>query len=77
MSDWSPEHDTESQFGEELANQRPVPSASFRGALGRYLARDDPGYGPRPEHLWLLVAGCTVAGLLLMLAGLLIAVGTL
>jgi hypothetical protein len=50
---------------------RPVPGAGFRGALGRHLAEHDPGYGPRPERLPLMVAGYLGAGgLLIALAAL-------
>ena len=55
--------------------QRPVPSASFRGALWRYLADRDPGHGPRPERLRVLVAAYLLVGLLLILAALLLANG--
>jgi hypothetical protein len=50
---------------------RPVPAAAFRGRLGRHLADRDPGYGPRPDRLRLIVAGYLGAG------GLLIAVAAL
>lgn len=50
---------------------RPVPGAGFRGALGRQLAEHDPGYGPRPECLRLMVVGYLGAGgLLIALAAL-------
>ena len=48
-SDLAPE---EQEIGAQLSEQRPVPSASFRAPLGRYLSRRDPGGdGPRPERL--------------------------
>jgi hypothetical protein len=64
-------------IGKELARHRPVPSPSFRGELARYLAAEDPGHGPRPEHLWTEVFMYALAGLVLMLVGLLIAGGTI
>jgi hypothetical protein len=63
----SPEHD----LADCLRIARPVPGAVFRGALGRRLAELDPGYGPRPERLRLVVAGYIGAGgLLIALAAL-------
>lgn len=63
----SPEHD----LADRLRFARPVPGAAFRGALGRRLAERDPGYGPRPERLRLIVAGYIGAGgLLIALAAL-------
>ncbi len=60
---------------QELAHRlrigRPVPAAAFRGALSRRLAEQDPGYGPRPERLRVMVAGYLGAGgLLIALAAL-------
>ena len=69
--------DRDLQLEAELARKRPVPRAAFRGALARHLADRDPGYGPRPANLRALIAGCTLAGLLLILLGLLVATGTL
>lgn len=63
----------ENELATRLEAERPVPAARFRGALGRRLAERDPGYGPRPERLLVLVALYTLAGLLLLLAGVLIA----
>jgi hypothetical protein len=55
---------------DELANRlriaRPVPPADFRGRLGRHLAERDPGYGPRPERLRLIVGSYLGAGGLLI-----------
>ena len=50
---------------------RPVPAVGFRGRLHRHLAGRDPGYGPRPERLRLLVA-CYIGagGVLIALAAL-------
>ena len=67
----------EQELGSQLAEQRPIPSASFRGALGRHLSRRDPGYGPRPERLRMIVAGYAGAGALLIGLGALVATGVL
>lgn len=75
MSDKSSDQDPGLQLGEELVRQRPVPSASFRGALWRYLTGRHPGHGPRPERLRVLVAAYVLVGLLLMLVALLLANG--
>jgi hypothetical protein len=58
-------------LADRLTIARPVPGAAFRGALSRRLAERDPGYGPRPERLQLMVAGYLGAGgLLIALAAL-------
>jgi hypothetical protein len=58
-------------LADRLRIARPVPGAAFRGALGRRLAERDPGYGPRPDRLRLIVAGYIGAGgLLIALAAL-------
>jgi hypothetical protein len=62
---------------DRLTLERPVPSAGFRGELARYLSARDPGYGPRPPQLWLTVSAYLVAGALLLLLGLLQALGSL
>jgi hypothetical protein len=63
----------EQEMANGLSIARPVPAAAFRGRLGRHLADYDPGYGPRPERLRLIVAGYVGAGgLLIALAGLLL-----
>jgi hypothetical protein len=63
---------SEQHVADGLRIARPVPAAAFRGRLGRQLAERDPGYGPRPERLRLIVAGYMGAGgLLIALAGLL------
>ncbi len=67
----------EQRLGEALAAQRPVPPAGFRGALRRRLGADDPGYGPRPERLRLLVAASLAAGTLLIALGALQGTGAL
>ena len=59
------------ELAERLRIARPVPGAAFRGVLGRRLAEHDPGYGPRPDRLRLMVAGYLGAGgLLIALAAL-------
>jgi hypothetical protein len=61
----------EQHLADGLTIARPVPGAAFRGGLGRYLAERDPGYGPRPERLCLIVASYLGAGgVLIALAGL-------
>lgn len=61
----------EDVVAEHLRIERPVPSAGFRGQLRRRLAERDPGYGPRPARLRLMVAGYLGAGgLLIALAAL-------
>jgi hypothetical protein len=69
--------DNERVLAERLSNQRPVPAAGFRGTLARRLAAEDPGYGPRPERLRLIVAACCGGGSLLIALGVLSAVGAL
>jgi hypothetical protein len=61
----------------ELAARRPVPAPGFRGALGRRLAADDPGYGPRPERLRPKVMGMLGGGVLLIVLGALQGIGAL
>jgi hypothetical protein len=60
-----------------LEADRPVPAPAFRGALGRYLMRRDPGYGPRPARLRVISLAYLTAGVLLMVLGLLQATGGL
>jgi len=63
----------EQELADGLTIARPVPPAGFRGRLGRHLTERDPGYGPRPEKLRLIVAGYLGAGgVLIALAGLLL-----
>jgi hypothetical protein len=77
MSGESPDPDVPDQsLADKLTRSRPAPRASFRGALGRYLAASDPGYGPRPARLWMLVGLYAAGGLLLILVGLIIALAT-
>ncbi|MEA2146447.1 MAG: hypothetical protein QOG59_2034 [Solirubrobacteraceae bacterium] len=67
----------ESEMARRLAAERPVPAAGFRGALGRQLEADDPGYGPRPARLRLAVAAWLGAGGAVGVVGALIALGAL
>ena len=67
----------EEQLADRLQDERPVPAAGFRGALGRYLAARDLGYGPRPERLRVMVLSYLVVGALLLGLAALIAVGAL
>jgi hypothetical protein len=67
--------EVELRLSEQLAGQRPLPQPAFRGALGRLLSERDPGYGPRPERLRLLVAGLVGLGAVLVAAGALVALG--
>jgi hypothetical protein len=67
----------EDELGRRLTDERPVPAAGFRGALGRRLTAEDPGYGPRPAQLRARVAACLAGGGLLATLGALIALGAL
>jgi hypothetical protein len=67
----------ENRLADAIAAQRPVPRADFRGALGRYLAIRDPGYGPRPARLRAVVSVWIGFGLVLIVIGLLQATGSL
>ena len=73
--DGEPLSPDQERLADALTRERPVPPAGFRGALGRYLAARDPGYRRRPAQLRLMVAVLVFAGLLLILAGLLQAIG--
>jgi hypothetical protein len=64
-------------LADRLSRERAVPGAGFRGALARRLAASDPGYGPRPERLRLIVASYVGAGSLLVALGALSATGAL
>lgn len=61
----------EPELADQLGMARPIPAVGFRGRLHRHLAGQDPGYGPRPERLRLLVA-CYIGagGVLIALAAL-------
>jgi hypothetical protein len=67
----------ERRVADRLVSDRPVPGAGFRGTLGRYLAARDPGYGPRPEQLVVMVLAYVACGLLLIGVGALIATGAI
>lgn len=67
----------ERDLGERLERERPVPSAGFRGALGRRLADRDPGFGPRPAWLVPVVCGSFGTGLVLIVLSALSATGRL
>lgn len=67
----------ENAVGEQLAADRPVPGAGFRGALGRLLLADDPRYVRRPPRLRLISAGCLAASLVLLACGALQATGAI
>ena len=56
------------ELAARLEEGRPVPAAGFRGALGRTLGAMDPGYGPRPNHLLLLISLAVILGLALIAA---------
>jgi hypothetical protein len=67
----------EQELGERLERERPVPSAGFRGALGRRLAERDPGFGPRPAWLVPIVCSSFGTGLVLIALSALSATGRL
>jgi hypothetical protein len=67
----------ERSLADRLEADRPVPAAGFRGALRRSLDAQDPGYGPRPAHLRLIVSAYLGACLVLLAAAALDATGTL
>jgi hypothetical protein len=67
----------ERELGVQLASERALPGTEFRGALGRRLAAQDPGFGPRPEHLRRTVSLCLAGGGALAGLGLLQALGML
>jgi hypothetical protein len=67
----------ELHVAERLDRERPTPAAGFRGALGRHLVGRDPGYGPRPENLGVLVGGALASGGILIVLGLVQATGAL
>jgi hypothetical protein len=67
----------EEAIGERLGTDRPLPTAGFRGALGRHLAVLDPGYGPRPQNMRWKALSFAAGGLLLLALGLLQATGSL
>jgi hypothetical protein len=75
------DHDLEppedGKTAEWLRSRTPVPSPNFRGALGRYLARRDPGVGPRPPRLRLMSAACLGTGALVLVVAALQATGSI
>lgn len=72
-----PENDEEREMADWLESASPVPAAGFRGALGRYLRRRDPGHGPRPPQLRLIGSACVGAGVVLLCVAALQATGSL
>jgi hypothetical protein len=75
--DYGAESADEQRMGEWLEAATPGPAAGFRGALGRYLRRRDPGYGPRPPQLRLISSACVGAGVVLLGVAALQATGSL
>ena len=67
----------EQAFADALDQHRPVPAPGFRGALGRHLSSEDPGYGSRPPALRGIAAGWIAAGALALLVALLQGSGSL
>jgi hypothetical protein len=74
-SQHDPELPEERQVAEWLHAASPVPAAGFRGALGRYLRRRDPGFGPRPPQLRLVSLACVSGGTVLLVVAALQATG--
>ena len=67
----------EQGVAEQFEGARPVPTAAFRGGLGRRLAALDPHYGCRPQRLRLIVSGYFGIAALLLATGSLQAIGAL
>jgi hypothetical protein len=67
----------ESGLADRLRAERPIPAAGFRGTLARHLAATDPGYGPRPERLRLIVVSYLSLATLLIAFGIVLGVGVL
>jgi len=63
------------EIAHRLKASRPVPSANFRGALGRALAADDSRYASRPAPLRLFVTAYLAGGGLLIALGAIVAGG--
>ena len=61
-------------LAERLERERPVPSAAFRGDLGRRL-RTPGGVAARPAHLRARIAASAGCGALLLLVGAVSAAG--
>ncbi len=60
-----------------LQARRPSPTLSFRGTLSRRIAQLDPGYGPRPAHLWVRAGALAAGGGVLVVLGLLVSLGAI
>jgi hypothetical protein len=60
---------------EILDETKPLPPETFRGELAQRLAEEDPGWGPRPEHLWPQALGLITVGIALLVIGALISAG--
>jgi hypothetical protein len=65
----------ERAFAEQLETARPVLRLTFRETLRRRLSDEDPGWGPRPEHLWPQAFALIAVGALLLILGAALAVG--
>jgi hypothetical protein len=63
----------ELELFQQLADERGVPRAAFRGALTRLMRARDPGYGHRPARMRLLVAGLIGWGAVILTIGALVA----
>ena len=72
-----PDERADTELEQLLRGQRPVPGGAFRGGLGRLVAASDPGYGPRPARLRLVVTGWIGAGIVVAGLGALQALGAL
>lgn len=62
-------------IADELSARRPAPAPGFRGALARRLHRLDAGYSHRPPNLWPRSLTLIGGGTVLVIAGLLVALG--
>jgi len=65
----------EDELAGRLQSARGLPTPAFRGALGRRLEGEDPGFRPRPGNLWVQVALLALAAVILLGAGVLLSVG--
>jgi hypothetical protein len=59
----------ERALAELLEAGRPLPRATFRQTLARRLRDADPGWGPRPAHLWPQALALIAVGAALLLIG--------
>ena len=73
MNQEPPDTTEERDLTDRLTASRPLPSPGFRGSLWQHLSVLDPGYGPRPARLRLIVACYLALGLLLIGLGALLA----